>query len=73
MNENNFDEFPPQILSLTQLSWLYLRDNRIETIPEEIRKLKKLSELWLGGNPIKELPREALQSLKSLKYLGINK
>lgn len=47
---------PQPLLSLTELSVLYLHSNRIESVHEvrELGSLKKLVKLTMHGNPIEE-------------------
>ncbi|MCB0303156.1 MAG: leucine-rich repeat domain-containing protein, partial [Calditrichaeota bacterium] len=49
-------EFPQEILQLSALERLVLRNNRITFIPEELRQLPALRRIDLRGNPLKSLP-----------------
>lgn len=60
LSNNNFSEFPKQLLSLNLLT-IDLSKNNISAIPKEITKLKKLQILNVTGNPITE---SAIATLK---------
>ncbi|MCB9089453.1 MAG: leucine-rich repeat domain-containing protein [Calditrichae bacterium] len=49
-------EFPREILALSGLERLVLRNNRITVIPEELRQLSALQRIDLRGNPLQTLP-----------------
>ncbi len=64
-------EFPPDILLLTNLEELRLRNDGIHSLPPGIGRLSKLRTLDLSGNPITVLPDEFTQ-LRSLEVLLLN-
>jgi len=62
------EEFPREILDLTNLEALYLDGNLLKEIPEEIEVLRNLQALNLGGNRFRSFPIEILK-LKQLNEL----
>ena len=70
LNNNEFTEFPRQILSLTSLKSLNLQDNAIEAIPQGISALERLESLFLGNCSLRSLP-VTLGNLKQLRNLQL--
>jgi Leucine-rich repeat (LRR) protein len=50
------EEFPEEILSLSNLETLELGRNRITSIPDGIKRLSNLRSLGLRSNPLKIVP-----------------
>jgi len=67
---NSSKTIPENILKLTNLKNLILRNTEIEVIPTTIQNLSKLEVLNLDFNNIKELPSE-IYNLRTLKKLNI--
>jgi len=57
LDNNNFSEFPPEILDLKSLKELSLRNNKLTKLPEKLSSIRGLEILDLTGNniPISEV------------------
>ena len=66
LQENNFTEFPKEILCLRNLEELNLSNNKLEILPPEIEKMQSLLVLNLSKNRLRELPI----NLTKLTYLS---
>lgn len=71
LSDKRLEEFPPEILLMTNLEELRLRNDGIRSLPPGIGALGKLRMLDLSGNPIAVLPDEFIQ-LRSLEVLLLN-
>jgi Leucine-rich repeat (LRR) protein len=71
LSDKRLEEFPPEILLMTNLEELRLRNDGIRSLPPGIGGLSKLRTLDLSGNPITVLPDEFTQ-LRSLEVLLLN-
>lgn len=73
LQDNNFTEFPKEILCLQNLEVLDLSKNKLEVIPPEIEKLQALLSLDLSKNRLKVLPNNLTKlSCLSKLYLAEN-
>ena len=52
LDENNFKEFPKEIINLKTLKELSLRNNKLTSLPEDISFIRGLEILYLSGNNI---------------------
>ena len=68
--KNDFEHFPKQILTLTQLDTLIISRNKLDSLPHQIKLLEKLQYLDLWDNLILYYP-ESISTLKNLKTLDI--
>lgn len=66
-----FNEFPLEILSLTNLEFLDLSCNFLSYLPANIGELKNLKELELTNNCFNKVPEEIVK-LEALQYLTFN-
>jgi len=68
LSGNQFKTFPPQIIELTNLRFLYVGANHISSVPGTVRHLQSLEMLHLGGNLLTEVPAEVgcLEKLEAL-------
>eukprot|EP01080_Neovahlkampfia_damariscottae_P002509 gene2509-3215_t len=71
VNFNIFKEFPKQILNLTNLQELYMKNCKTTLMSKEINILKKLKILVFIENEIEELP-DSLSELSNLESLNIS-
>jgi hypothetical protein len=62
--------FPMEIIQLTTLKGLFLKDNDITTLPSEIGDLTQLIELDVGNNPFGTLPG-TIGNLSNLRILDV--
>lgn len=72
INFRGLTEFPDVILTMPNLTALYLAANEIKSVPAGIGNLSNLENINLDGNQIKSLPKEIgqLKKLKELSLLG---
>lgn len=68
--ENPALEHFPEVVNLTLLRYLSLRNTRIDSVPKSIKKLQNLMVLDLRNTPITKLPKKTLELLKLL-YLFV--
>ena len=64
-------EFPNDIIKLTNLTSLYIRNNQLTNLPPELGKLTNLTELNLSFNQLTNLPPE-LGNLINLTTLNLS-
>jgi Leucine-rich repeat (LRR) protein len=70
MARNNLTEFPEQIKTIPNLTWLSLNDNELRDISFIDNRLGKLEKLYLYSNEIEHFPKE-IKYLPHLKELLI--
>jgi Leucine rich repeat len=61
LSNNTIAAFPSEILNLTSLRVLSLRQNRLTEIPAALARLPHLEQLNLSGNQLQHLPHEMLR------------
>lgn len=67
--DNQFNEFPESIFSLTKLNTLNLEDTNISFIPQTISQLTNLKEIYLGDNEFKGDIGTSLKCLSKIKSI----
>ena len=72
LKRKKIKEFPPVILTFTNLKVLDLSSNKIRRLPENISVLTQLEVLNLANNKIEKLP-ESIGKLKNLTELNLNR
>ncbi|KRX02679.1 Ankyrin repeat-containing domain [Pseudocohnilembus persalinus] len=70
ISDNNFSNFPEQILQLNNLKSLRLDSNKISFLPKQLCELQDLKLLSVFDNNISFLP-ENIEKLQSLEVLNI--
>ena len=63
------EEFPREILDLSQLEVLDLSGNRLKSVPSDFSRLRNLKILFLSGNEFEDVP-EVLGECPSLEMVG---
>lgn len=63
-------EIPPEILGMTSLTWLSLKENIISELPATVTALFNLTHLDLAGNKFKEVPPE-IGNMTALRHLAL--
>ncbi len=71
LSKKGIKAIPPEIATLTSLTWLYLSNNQITEIPESLSNLTSLTTLYLSNNQITEIP-ESLSNLTNLTTLYLS-
>lgn len=71
LSKKKLEEFPMDILKLTNLRTLKLAKNKIKSVPEEIQQLTHLVELDVSNNKLKEFGKGICQLL-TLERLILN-
>jgi Leucine-rich repeat (LRR) protein len=66
------NQFPPELLDLTELRLLNLWATKIDRVPPEIARLCHLENLNLESNGLKHLPEELFELPLHRLYLGNN-
>ena len=70
LTDLNLTKLPETIGQLTQLEYLYLRENQLTKLPESIGQLTQLKNLYLSENQLTKLP-ESIGQLAQLKSLDL--
>lgn len=63
-------EIPPEILGMTSLTWLSLRENIITELPASVTSLINLTHLDMAGNKFVEVPAE-IGNMTRLRHLAL--
>jgi len=71
LSNEGLQEFPPEILNMTNLRILLLDSNKIGDVPAGIKNLRYLKVLGLSYNKIDTIPQE-ISELQDLQYLYLN-
>jgi len=66
------EEFPREILDLSQLEVLDLSGNRLKSVPSDFSRLRNLKILFLSGNEFEDVP-EVLGECPSLEMVGFRR
>ena len=70
LSDNQFEQFPTEVLCFKSLVFLDLSFNKLESLPADFRAITRLKEFHLSHNFLREIP-PAIQQLQSMtKFIG---